>query len=173
MMMQATSVKARCGKTSSSGYAEVTTIVVENSGAPSDCVDLTVSHEVSSIIRAKSSGIDATVRKRPRTCTSAVAAKAPRIKQIKKGQPTDDVMVEIIKPVARAATMTAILVHTGNAPKPFPARLFTGCDWVLTWDTLRESTLSIAQSLNYRPLSCRIDPPRNCQKFGLCHHLPC
>lgn len=139
--MHASNVNAKYGKTSNKGYAEVTRIVVEKAGDPSEALARETSHDVKKMAMAKSSGMDPTVKNRPRTLTSALAATAPRIKQIKNGQPTEEVMVEMIKPVARAATMTAILVHTGNAPKPFSARLLTGCDWVLTWDTVRESTL--------------------------------
>ena len=141
--MHTSMVIAKCGKTWSSGYAEVTMMVAENRGDPSAADARETSHDVIKIAMLNNSGMDATVRNKPRTCTIKLAAIAPRIKQIKKGQPTEAVMEEMSNPVTREATMTAILVHTGNAPKPFSARLLTGCDWVLTWDTVRKSTLSI------------------------------
>ena len=118
-------------------------MVADNIGEPSPADARETTHDVMKIAILNNSGMDATVRNKPRTCTIKLAAIAPRIKQIKKGQPTEAVMEEMSNPVTREATMTAILVHTGNAPKPFSARLLTGCDWVLTWDTVRKSTLSI------------------------------
>src|SRR5699024_12430043 len=100
-------------------------------------------HDVMKLASLNNCGRDAMARNKPRTCSIKLAASAPRIKQIKKGQPTEAVMEEMSNPVTREATMTAMLVHTGNAPKPFSARLLTGCDWVLTWGTVRKSTLSI------------------------------
>lgn len=155
--MHPSNVMAKCGKTCSSGYAEVTKMVADNIGEPSPADARETTHDVMKIAILNNSGMDATVRNKPRTCTIKLAAIAPRIKQIKKGQPTEAVMEEMSNPVTREATMTAILVHTGNAPKPFSARLLTGCDWVLTWDTVRESTLSFRQILNCRPNSCRRD----------------
>src|SRR5699024_3233492 len=59
---QIITVMASCGKTASSGYAEVTRIVVEKSGEPSAAVARETNHDVIKMAMLKSRGMDATVK---------------------------------------------------------------------------------------------------------------
>src|SRR5690625_3717197 len=88
--MHPSNVMAKCGKTCSSGYAEVTKMVADNIGEPSPADARETTHDVMKIAILNNSGMDATVRNKPRTCTIKLAAIAPRIKQIRSEEHTSE-----------------------------------------------------------------------------------
>src|SRR5690625_7024030 len=67
--MHPSNVMAKCGKTCSSGYAEVTKMVADNIGEPWPADARETIHDVMKIAILNNSGMDATVKNKPRTCT--------------------------------------------------------------------------------------------------------
>ena len=71
---------SRAGKNCARGKRAVTIVVVENAGVPSEACERVTTHADSTVMMPKSNGMDATVRKRPRTSvnTATTIAATPK-----------------------------------------------------------------------------------------------
>src|SRR5699024_5652509 len=105
-------VIAKCGKTWSSGYAEVTMMVAENRGEPSDTDAPKISQYLIKVALPTHSDKHATVRMNPRTRTNKLAEMEMTNKQPKNRQPTDAVIEEMRNPLTTQVKETFMLIHT-------------------------------------------------------------